>query len=137
MFWIVSPLAAMLGKKRPLISTGMAGVLLMNAVSHIIPLVTGIGYTSGALTACIVFLPLSLYVFFTAFGRNGFGKGALVVIILLGVFSHMPLLISLMLYLNDMISIVPLVLLQFVGAFLTLFLWFITERIYTKHRAAE
>jgi hypothetical protein len=140
MFWVASPIAAALSERIPLMSVAMSGVLFFNALSHIAPFALGVGYTPGALTAIVVFLPLSGYVFAARFGR-GEGRlpwGALAVTVFIGAFCHLFLLASLMSYRNGISTEAVLVALQVLNAALFLLItWLFSKAGFCKPRAAQ
>lgn len=140
MFWVASPIAAALSRRIPLMSVAMSGILFFNALSHIAPFAMGIGYTPGALTAIVVFLPLSVYIFATRFGK-GSGKlpwGALAVVLLIGAFCHLFLLVTVMAYKNGVATGAALAALQVVNAGLFLLLTWLRFKLgFCKPNAAN
>lgn len=100
MVWIAFPLLAAMGKKHPLTSLVLASMLLVNAITHTMPLIIGVGYTSGAVSAIALFYPLVIWMFVLSVGE---GKGklpvrSLLVAIGIGVLCHIVLMGSVLLY---------------------------------------
>lgn len=100
MVWIALPLLAAMGKKRPLASLIPASILLVNAVTHTAPFVIGVGYTSGAASAIVLFYPLAIWTFVLSVGK---AKGklpgtSLLATIGIGVLSHVVLMGSVILF---------------------------------------
>lgn len=130
MFWFGLPIAAALSKKHPILATGGSGVLLINAFSHIAPLICGAGYTPGTLTAVVLFLPISFYTFFTCFGKDKLSFLSLAFVIFMGIFTHLMLLVSIMLYTNNSIGSGLMVVMQMINALLALLLWLGFEKLF-------
>lgn len=68
--WIVLPIAALSCRRNPAVGLTGAGLLFTNALSHIAGLFTPMGYSSGTLSAAVIFIPLSIWVFVTFFGNG-------------------------------------------------------------------
>lgn len=126
LFWLVGPLAAWMAKKYPTLSLGMSGLLLLNFFSHLEPFFTGIGYTPGALTAITIFLPLSLWTFWSCCGKkqSPFSLICMIWYICSGAIAHVILIGSIMLFVHGMLSIEIFVLIQLLNAGFTFFLWY-------------
>ncbi len=133
MFWIGLPLAAFLSRKHPMMAMGAAGVLIVNALSHIAPFAMGIGYTAGALTAIVLFLPYAIFVFVTCYRKNKFKIRVLIVSLCVGILSHIILFGTIMLYGNGLVGEVVLVLLQVANAALYVVLMFIFDKAFKNH----
>lgn len=130
MFWFASPIAAKLGRgNHRFFAVAMSGVIFINALSHIVPWVIGMGYTSGALTAVIIFLPVSLWVFHACFGKGKLKYSTLGLVILLGAFSHLFLFLGIKLYTDNVVGTTIVVLMQVINAVLALILWWGAEKI--------
>lgn len=100
MVWIAFPLLAAMGKKRPLASLVLASMLLVNAVTHTAPFIIGVGYTSGAVSAMVLFYPLVIWMFVLSVGK---AKGklpgtSLLAAIGIGVLCHVVLMGSVILF---------------------------------------
>ncbi|MBT8225249.1 MAG: HXXEE domain-containing protein [Dactylosporangium sp.] len=66
--WFGMSLAAFLARRMPAIGLVGAGVMFTNALSHISTLANE--YTPGTVTSIAIFLPLSMWIFVTQFGRS-------------------------------------------------------------------
>ncbi|GAA4173121.1 HXXEE domain-containing protein [Gryllotalpicola koreensis] len=93
--WIAFVLAALLSRRNHAIGLTASAVLFTNALSHLAVIPTS-GYTPGAVTAAVIFIPLSLWVFFTQFGRNKVRIPVLVAIFLAAIVTQGVLLLLLM-----------------------------------------
>ena len=74
----------------------LQGVLLLNVISHLAAAVALRGYSPGLATALLLNLPLSLYVFRTAVGREWLPRAALIALIPAALLVHGPLLLGLL-----------------------------------------
>ena len=108
LFWIVAPLAACRADKKVFAAFGMAGLELINAVTHI---ASGIvtGYNPGLLTSVVLFLPYSVYVITAFFGNkeDGLGRKALAWVIFSGIILHALPVYGLRYYGNTVLNIPP------------------------------
>ncbi|UQS83117.1 HXXEE domain-containing protein [Bombilactobacillus thymidiniphilus] len=130
MFWIASPIAAVLARKgHKVFAVGMAGEELLNAFSHIVPFFIGRGYNSGALSAIVIFLPLSLWTFYSCFGKGKLKYVTMWLVVGTGAFSHLFLMASIIMFTHGLIGSQILVLLQIINACLALFLWWLIENV--------
>lgn len=68
--WIALPIAALWCRRNPAPGLAAAGFLFTNGLSHIFGAFTPMGYSPGTLTAGIIFIPLSVWVFGSFFGRS-------------------------------------------------------------------
>lgn len=68
--WVVLPIAALWCRRNPAVGLTASGLLFTNALSHLGGLLTPMGYSPGTLTAAIIFIPLSVWVFVTFFGSG-------------------------------------------------------------------
>jgi hypothetical protein len=128
LFWVAAPLAALMARRHPLVGLATYGVIFINAIVHIVPLLVGMGYGPGALTAIIVFLPLSGLVAVTCFGKGKLSYGALTLLIADGVILHLVLMGSLQLFLHGLIGATVLVLIQIANAGLLLLIAWMGEK---------
>ena len=90
--WITLVALAVLARRTPVFGLVGAGLLLTNALSHLATLFTPMGYSSGTLTAAVLFVPLSLWIFGTQFGRGKQRIAMLVVIVLQAALAQVALL---------------------------------------------
>jgi hypothetical protein len=120
LFWVAAPIAALLSRRHPLVGLTIYSVVFTNALIHLVPMAVGVGYTPGALTAAIVFIPLSIWVAHVNFGPGRFSYKAMALLVANGVILHAILVGSIFLFLADAISGTTLVCLQIVNAALLL-----------------
>lgn len=128
LFWIAAPVAALLAPRHPLVGFSIYGVIFINALVHVAPMLTGAGYNPGALSAILVFLPVSLWVAHSCFGRNGLSYKALALLIASGVLLHVILMGSMKLFIAGVIGGQTLVLAQVANAGLALLILWLGER---------
>ena len=128
LFWIVAPLAALLARRHPLVGLGIYGVIFINALVHIAPMLTGAGYNPGALSAIVIFLPLSLWVAHSCFGKGGLSYKALALLAASGVALHVVLMGSMKLFIAGMITAPVLILAQVANAGLVLLILWLGEK---------
>lgn len=68
--WVVLPIAALCCRRNPAVGLAGAGLLLTNGMSHVVGLLTPMGYSPGTLTAAVILIPLGVWVFATCFGQD-------------------------------------------------------------------
>jgi hypothetical protein len=91
--WIVLPIAALCCRRNPAVGLTGAGLLFTNALSHIGGLFTPMGYSPGTLTAAVIMIPVSVWVFVTFFGRGKLlGYPMLIVILVASILAQVVLL---------------------------------------------
>jgi hypothetical protein len=129
LIWIAAPVAALLGRRHPLIGFIFYGLLITNGVTHVIPMLLGRGYNPGALTAMILLLPSFFWVAHTCFGPGRISYMALAVIVGAGLLAHAILIGSVFSFVHGAIGIVLLDCLQILNAILFLFVPWIAERL--------
>jgi hypothetical protein len=127
LFWIGAPVAALMSRRHPILGLSVYGVIFVNALTHLGAWVRT-GYNPGALTSLIVFLPASFWVAKACFGKRGLPYGALVFIVADGVFLHIVLMGSTMLFLHDRISPSTLTAIQIANASLYFLLVWLADR---------
>lgn len=96
-FWVAAPLAAWLGRRVPLVGLSYWGVIAVNGVVQLLPLVRGDGYAAGMLTAALLFLPLAAWTAYAAFLRGPLPRTGMVAVLAGGVLVHVVLMASLVL----------------------------------------
>ena len=117
--WGATVLAAIFGRRNPLIALTGYGIPLVNGVLHLAEGIGGLAYNPGLLTGTVLFLPFSLWAL--AVGRRiGIGRLGLASIVLGGVLAHAVLMGSLVAYLHGLIGAGLLVAIQIVNAFVPL-----------------
>lgn len=123
-FWIAAPIASLLSRRHPLVGLSVYGIIIINGILHVMPLLFGRGYGAGTLSAIVIFIPLSIWVVRACFGPSRMSYGALALLVAAGIFIHAILAAPLILFLEGMISTTPLVMLQVANPFvLILILW--------------
>ena len=127
LFWIGAPIAALLSEHHPLVGFVIYSVIFINALVHIVPLLLGNGYSSGTLTAIVVFLPLSIWVGYACFGAGGLPNKAMALLIALGVVLHVILMGSVLLFVRKKIAAHALVAVQFANSVLLFGLAWLAE----------
>lgn len=90
--WVVLPMAALLSRRNHAVGLTGAGLLFTNALSHIGGLLTPMGYSPGTLTAAVVLIPLSLWVFATCFGAGKLRYQTMATILLAAILAQGVLL---------------------------------------------
>jgi hypothetical protein len=128
LFWVAAPIAASLSRRHTLVGLALYGVIIVNACLHIVPFVAGGGYSSGTLTAIVLFVPLSAWLGRTCFGPGRMGYRTLVLLIVLGVIGHALLMAPLQMFLHGWITERALVFSQFVNPIVLLLAPWLVER---------
>jgi Protein of unknown function with HXXEE motif len=116
LFWIGAPVAALVSRRHPLVGLTFYGVIFTNALVHFAPLLAGLGYGAGTLTAAVLFLPVSAWVAHACFGKGRLGYKAMSLIVADGVILHVILMGSMQLFLRGMIDSTALVWIQVANA---------------------
>lgn len=98
--WLVLPIAALWCRRNPAVGLTGAGLLFTNALSHIIGAFTPMGYSPGTLTAAVIFIPLSVWVFITFFGKHKPFSYPILAVILLASILAQAILLALLLALS-------------------------------------
>lgn len=119
--WGAFVLAAMFGRRRPVIALSAYGIPLINAFSHIGGALREQAYNPGLLTAVLLFLPASAWVLRVG-RRAGIGWRGVVAIVLGGVLTHVVLMGSLLAFLHGYIGAPTLVAIQIVDMVVPLML---------------
>lgn len=127
LFWVAAPIAASLSRRHTLVGLAFYSVIFVNACLHILPFVAGNGYSSGTLTAIVLFVPMSAWIAHACFGPGRTSYRAMALLIGLGVAVHVILLVSLRMFLNGWIGEPALVLGQLVNPALLLLVPWLAE----------
>lgn len=131
--WVVLPIAALWCRRNPAVGLTGAGLLLTNALSHIVGAFTPMGYSPGTVTAAVIFIPLSVWVFVTCFGGGRLLRRPIMVVILLASILAQLVLLGLLLGLaHGAISLPAAVAIQTVDPVLLLILPWIANRIWPR-----
>jgi len=131
--WIAVVLAAMLGRRRPLLALSAYGIVLVNALTHIVMALYDRAYNPGLLTAVVLFVPCGLWALHAG-RQSGISRIGLASIVIGGVAVHAVLILSLLAYLHGLIDAVLLVDLQILNAAVPLAVVLVIHRIW--HRGA-
>lgn len=127
--WFVLPIAALWCRRNPAVGLTGAGLLLTNAMSHLIGLLTPMGYSPGTLTAAVIFIPLSVWVFATFFGPGKLLARPIMAAILLAAVLGQAVLLALLLSLaHGLISLQTAIAIQIVDPFLLLGIPWVASR---------
>ncbi|MGH7733271.1 MAG: HXXEE domain-containing protein, partial [Gemmatimonadales bacterium] len=86
------PIAALWCRHNHAVGLTGAGLLFTNALSHIIGAFTPMGYSPGTVTAAVVFIPLSVWVFATCFGDDKLRFQTLAAILIASILAQAVLL---------------------------------------------
>ena len=136
--WLVLPIAALWCRRNPAVGLTAAGLLLTNAMSHILGALTPMGYSPGTVTAAIIFIPLSLWVFGTFFGRGKLlGRPIMAVILLASILAQVVLLGLLLSLAKNAIPLPAAIAIQTVDPVLLLLLPWAASRRWPSTLAAE
>jgi hypothetical protein len=127
LFWVGAPVAAILSRRHPILGLSVYGVIFVNALTHLGAFVRS-GYNPGVLTALILFLPVSFWVARVCFGKRGLPYGVLAFIVADGVFLHVVLMVSTMLFLHGRIDRAVLTGIQILNAILFFVFAWVAER---------
>ncbi|GAB3080479.1 hypothetical protein GCM10027287_16460 [Bordetella muralis] len=130
MFWFAAPIAALLSRRHPLVGLAVYGVMLVNVVAHVISgIVAGSIYNPGWLTAIFLFLPLTVWMVHTLFGRGGLRYGAWAFLVAWGGVLHLILAGSVVPLMKGLISTpIPAIVIQVVNAGLLIVVPWLAER---------
>lgn len=128
-FWVVAPLAALLGRRLPLVGLSYWGVIAVNGLVHLLPVVRGDGYAPGVLTSVLLFLPLAAWTAYAAFLRGPLPRIGLVPVLAGGVLVHVVLMSSLLLHRDDHLGDALLLALQVANAFLPVAVCALASRV--------
>jgi hypothetical protein len=133
--WGVLPIAALWCRRNPAVGLTGAGLLLTNAMSHIVGAFTPMGYSPGTVTAAIIFIPLSVWVFATFFGPGKLlGRPILATILLASILAQVVLLGLLLSLAHRAIPLPAAIAIQTVDPVLLVVLPWIANRIWPRHR---
>jgi hypothetical protein len=117
--WGATVLAAVFGRRNPLIALSAYGIPLVNAVAHIAESIRGGYYNPGLLTGTVLFLPVSLWALHAG-RQSGIGRRGIAAIVASGVLVHVVLMGSLLAYLHGAFGAGLLVVIQILNALVPL-----------------
>lgn len=127
-FWVAAPIASLLSRRHPLVGLSVYSIIMINILFHVMPLVSGVGYGAGTLSALIIFIPLSAWVIYACFGPGRMSYGALALLVVGGIIMHAILTAPMFLFLRGMISTTPMILAQVVNPFILMLILWLGER---------
>ena len=128
LFWIGAPIAALLSRRHPLVGLAFYSVMFTNAVTHLAPLLAGVGYSAGTLTAAFLFIPVSAWVAYACFGKGRLSYKGMALLVADGVILHVILMGSIQLFLHGVIGSAALVWIQVANAVLFVLIPWVGEK---------
>lgn len=131
-FWVAAPLAAWLGRRRPLVGLAFWGVIAANGVVHLLPLVRGDGYAPGLLTGSLLFLPLAAWTGYAAVLDGPLPRLGLLPVLAGGVWVHAVLMGSLLAHRAGHLGDVPLIAIQVVDGFVPVGVALLSSHLLTR-----
>lgn len=118
--WVFGPTTALLGRHRPEFALAFFSVPIINAVPHILPAAAFGTYNAGLLTAIVIFVPLSLWVFHVALSRYGLGWRAVIATIVAGIVYHAIMIGSAAVFVAGRLDVIALDVIQVINPALIL-----------------
>jgi hypothetical protein len=118
--WVFGPTAALLGRRRPELALAFFAVPFINTLMHLGPAAARGAYNAGLLTALVIFLPLSLWVFHVALSRYRLGWRAVIATIVAGIVYHAIMIGSALLFVAGRMDLLVLDAIQVINPALIL-----------------
>ena len=133
--WIAGLVCGLLSRRHPFVGLGVYAIHFTNSLTHLgVALVSGI-YNSGALTAALIQLPLSLWVGYACFIRGSMRRLGVAVLILTGTLLSVILLGSVNLFAKGYLSATTLVIIQVLNPlYVVIVPWFFEKRLLRPER---
>jgi hypothetical protein len=129
LFWVVGPMAALLSRRHRLVGFALYSVISINGLVHIAAVIgTGQPYNPGLLTALLLFLPLTVWVGYTFFGKDRLSYKAMACLVVWGVVLHVFLIVPMLLFTKGVISATALICSQIINGGLLLVAVWLAER---------
>lgn len=128
LIWVAAPIAALLSRRHPLVALAFYGVIGVNGMTHVVPVVLGRGYNPGFLTGLLLFLPVTIWIARTQFGPGHLPYRGFAAIMATGVLVHVILAGSILLFLHGSLSADALVAIQLLNAALFLAVPWMADR---------
>ncbi len=128
LIWVAGPIAALLVRRHPLVGLVFYGVIGVNGMTHVVPLLLGRGYNPGFLTGLLLFIPLTIWTARTQFGPGRLPYKGFAALVATGVLVHVVLMGSVLLFLNGAIGGETLVAIQVLNSALFLAIPWLAER---------
>ena len=118
--WVFGPATALLGRRRPELALAFFAVPIINAIPHIVPAAAQGTYNAGLVTAIVIFVPLSLWVFHVALSRYRLGWRAVIATIAAGIVYHVIMIGSAAVFVAGRLDVLTLDAIQVVNPALIL-----------------
>jgi hypothetical protein len=118
--WVFGPATALLGRRRPELALAFFAVPIINAVPHIVPAAALGHYNAGLVTAIVIFVPLSLWVFHVALSRYRLGWRAVIATIVAGIVYHVIMIGSAAVFVAGRMDVLVLDVIQVINPALIL-----------------
>jgi hypothetical protein len=120
--WLAGILSGIFGKQKPILAAGMWGLLFINAILHIFNSMQSLKYTPGSITSIVLFLPFSLFAYYTFLMYEVFRFKDIILSILIGIAMHKILFKSLILLETDVVGDLVLIPIQILNGLIPLFI---------------
>lgn len=128
LIWVAAPLAGWFSRKHPLVGLIFYGLLVTNGMTHVVPMLFGMGYSPGTASAIALFFPAFLWIVRACFGPGRIGYPGLAVLVGSGVLLHLVLAGSVFAFIYGWIGSTALAAIQILNAALFLFIPWIAEK---------
>jgi Protein of unknown function with HXXEE motif len=128
--WIALPVAALWCRRNPAVGLTGVGLLFTNALSHLGGALTPMGYSPGTLTAAVIFIPLSVWIFVACFGRGRLRYPVLAAILLASILAQVVLLGLLLGLSNGSVALPVAIIVQTLDPILLLIVPWLANRIW-------
>jgi hypothetical protein len=133
--WIAGLVCGLLSRRHPFVGLGVYAIHFTNSLTHLgVALVSGI-YNSGALTAALMQLPLSLWVAYACFIRGSMRRLGMAILVLAGTLLSIILIGSVNLFAKGYLSATTLVIIQVVNPLCIVIVpWLFEKRVLRLER---
>ena len=132
--WIAGIVCALLSRRHPLLGLAIYGIHFVNSFSHLGVALATFQYNPGTLTAALIQLPLSVWVFSVCFGPGRIRRSGIVAIVACGTLGSAVLLASVKLFANGVLPGPVLVFIQVANPLLSLLVLWPWEKRVLKNR---
>ena len=124
-FWVMSPICALLSRKRPFTGLAVYSIILINTFFHLMPSIVGGAYNPGLVSTILFFIPILIWLFSKCLKNGKYKRQAIFFLGLGGIMYHIiltvPMFIALKVNIAD--SIIALSQILNAGILLAFFLW--------------
>lgn len=134
--WFAGSTCAVMAKRFPLMGFGLLGIMLTNALSHIGTWIATGNYNAGALTSMVWFIPVSLFVFWQNFGKNGYSWTAWICIVGWTIAAQLILMGSMSMYFHGIIGENLMTVIQVCNGVLFVVAQWVINNIFIKKQGA-